>query len=212
MFENRKSIKKQQEKASKTSPPGQKTKAEKRTAIKCRFEIDVSLQFAIWTITGFASARNDRRKHIKAIRKTKKKGLKMANKRMFTMKICDSDAFLEMPLTAQCLYFHLNMRADDDGFVANPKRIARLIGAAEDDLKVLIAKKFVLCFENGVIVIKHWRMHNTLSKGRYHETVYTEEKNILRLKENGAYSLTSGKRINDKRLAEMFRQSDKDEK
>lgn len=133
----------------------------------------------------------------------------MANKRMFTMKICDSDAFLEMPLTAQCLYFHLNMRADDDGFVANPKRIARLIGAAEDDLKVLIAKKFVLCFENGVIVIKHWRMHNTLSQGRYHETVYTEEKNILRLKENGAYSLTSGNPINDEKQIELGKRQTK---
>ena len=127
----------------------------------------------------------------------------MANKRMFTMKICDSDAFLEMPLTAQCLYFHLNMRADDDGFVANPKRIARLIGAAEDDLKILIAKRFVLCFENGVIVIKHWRMHNTLSRGRYHETVYTEEKRKLLLKDNGAYSFTAGIPIDDRKQIEL---------
>lgn len=72
----------------------------------------------------------------------------MANKRMFNIKIVDSDAFLDMPLSAQCLYFHLNMRADDDGFVGNPKRIQRLVGASEDDLKLLIAKRFLLTFEN----------------------------------------------------------------
>ena len=79
----------------------------------------------------------------------------MANKRMFTMHIVDSDAFLDMPLSTQALYFHLNMRADDDGFLGNPKRIQRLIGASDDDLKILIAKRFVLAFEDGVIVIKH---------------------------------------------------------
>ena len=83
---------------------------------------------------------------------------------MFSMKIVDSDAFLDMPMTTQCLYFHLNMRADDDGFVGNPKRIQRLIGASDDDLKLLIAKRFVLCFDSGVIVIKHWSMHNTIRK------------------------------------------------
>ena len=86
----------------------------------------------------------------------------MAEKRMFTQKIIDSDAFLDMPLSTQALYFHLNMRADDDGFINNPKRIQRTIGASDDDLKLLIAKRFVICFENGVIVIKHWKMHNTL--------------------------------------------------
>ena len=90
----------------------------------------------------------------------------MANKRMFNIKIVDSDAFLDMPLSTQCLYFHLNMRADDDGFVGNPKRIQRLIGASDDDLKLLIVKKFILTFENGVIVIKHWRIHNKI--GRAH--------------------------------------------
>lgn len=127
----------------------------------------------------------------------------MANKRMFTMNICDSDAFLDMPLSAQCLYFHLNMRADDDGFISNPKRVSRLIGASEDDLKLLILKKFVLCFDSGVIVIKHWRMHNTLSAGRYTETVYKEEKAQLYLKENKAYSLTSGTPIDDTRQIEI---------
>lgn len=128
----------------------------------------------------------------------------MANKRMFTMKIVDSDAFLDMPLSTQCLYFHLNMRADDDGFIGNPKRIMKVIGASEDDLKLLIAKSFILVFENGVIVIKHWRMHNTLSKRRYHETQYIDEKSDLLLKKNGSYSLTSGDSIDDSRLIEMF--------
>lgn len=126
----------------------------------------------------------------------------MANKRMFTMKICDSDAFLDMPLSTQCLYFHLNMRADDDGFIGNSKRIVRLVGASEDDLKLLIAKRFVLAFEDGVIVIKHWRMHNTLSQNRYHETQYLEEKDMLRLKENGSYSLDGGKPLDDTKLIE----------
>ncbi len=127
----------------------------------------------------------------------------MANKRMFTMKIVDSDAFLDMPLSTQCLYFHLNMRADDDGFIGNAKRIVRLIGANDDDLKLLIAKRFVLQFEDGVIVIKHWRMHNTLSSGRYHETQYLDEKSTLKLKQNGSYSLTDGDAINDTKQIEM---------
>lgn len=127
----------------------------------------------------------------------------MANKRMFNIKIVDSDAFLDMPLSAQCLYFHLNMRADDDGFVGNPKRIQRLVGASEDDLKLLIAKRFLLTFENGVIVIKHWRMHNTLSMNRYSETVYTDEKKLLKLKENNSYSFDKGVPFEDTKYVEM---------
>ena len=126
----------------------------------------------------------------------------MANKRMFTMKIVDSDAFLDMPLSTQCLYFHLNMRADDDGFIGNPKRIMKITGASEDDLRLLIAKRFVLTFEDGVIVIKHWRMHNTLSRDRYAETSYTDEKKMLLLKDNGSYSLAGGNPIDDTRLIE----------
>lgn len=113
----------------------------------------------------------------------------MARKRMFNIQIVDSDAFLDMPLSTQALYFHLNMRADDDGFVGNPKRIQRLIGASEDDLKLLIAKRFLLVFEDGVIVIKHWRMHNTIQRDRYTRTAYIEELNQLKLKPNKAYSL-----------------------
>lgn len=126
----------------------------------------------------------------------------MANKRMFTMKIVDTDAFLDMPLSTQCLYFHLNMRADDDGFIGNPKRIGKIIGANDDDLKLLIAKRFVILFDDGVIVIKHWRMHNTLSRDRYVETSYTDEKKKLLLKDNGSYSLTNGNSIDDTKLIE----------
>lgn len=112
----------------------------------------------------------------------------MAEKRMFTQKIIDSDPFLDMPLSAQALYFHLNMRADDDGFVNNPKRIQRTISASEDDLKLLLAKRFVIGFDNGVIVIKHWRMHNTLKKDRYNPTQYQEELALLQIKPNKSYT------------------------
>lgn len=112
----------------------------------------------------------------------------MAEKRMFTQKIVDSDAFLDMPLSTQALYFHLNMRADDDGFVNSPKRIQRTIGASEDDLKLLIVKRFVIGFESGVIVIKHWRMHNTLKKDRYNPTQYQDELAMLDVKDNKSYT------------------------
>lgn len=112
----------------------------------------------------------------------------MAERRMFAKTIIDSDAFLDMPLSAQSLYFHLAMRADDDGFINNPKKIQRMIGAADDDLKLLIAKRFVLVFESGVIVIKHWRLHNTLRKDRYKPTIYQEEFQKLSLKDDGGYT------------------------
>lgn len=112
----------------------------------------------------------------------------MAEKRMFTQKIIDSDAFLEMPLSAQALYFHLNMRADDDGFVNNPKRVTKLVSASEDDLKILLMKRFIIGFASGVIVIKHWRMHNTLKSDRYHPTDYQEEFAQLGIKPNKAYT------------------------
>ena len=112
----------------------------------------------------------------------------MAERRMFTQKIIDSDAFLDMPLSTQALYFHLNMRADDDGFVNNPKRIQRTIGASEDDLKLLFVKRFVIGFESGVLVIKHWRMHNTLRKDRYNPTQYQDEFALLDVKDNNAYT------------------------
>jgi hypothetical protein len=113
----------------------------------------------------------------------------MAQRRMFSKQIIDSDAFLDMSASAQSLYFHLAMRADDDGFVNNPKKIQRMIGAADDDLKILIAKRFVIMFESGVIVIKHWRMHNYIRADRYNETAYIDEKSQLTIKENGSYTL-----------------------
>ena len=120
----------------------------------------------------------------------------MAERRMFTMKIIDSDAFLDMPLSAQALYFHLNMRADDDGFINNPKRILRTTGAADDDLKLLLLKRFVIGFDRGVIVIKHWRMHNTLRKDRYNPTQYQEEFKMLALKPNNSYTeLPAGNQV-----------------
>ncbi len=112
----------------------------------------------------------------------------MAEKRMFTQKIIDSDAFLDMPLSAQALYFHLNMRADDDGFVNNPKRVTKLVSASEDDLKILLIKRFIIGFSSGVIVIKHWRMHNTLKSDRYHPTDYQEEFAQLGIKPNKSYT------------------------
>jgi hypothetical protein len=111
----------------------------------------------------------------------------MSQRRMFSQDIVDSDAFLDMPGTSQLLYFHLSMRADDDGFV-NPKKVMRLVGAGEDDLRVLIAKRFVLPFQSGVVVIKHWLIHNLIRKDRYKKTMYSEEKKTLRIKENGAYT------------------------
>lgn len=113
----------------------------------------------------------------------------MAEKRMFTKKITESDAFLDMPLSTQCLYFHLNMEADDDGFVNNPKKIQRVVGCSDDDFKLLIAKNFIICFETGVIVIKHWRLHNYIQKDRYKPTEYVEEKALLGVKDNNVYTL-----------------------
>ncbi len=112
----------------------------------------------------------------------------MAERRMFAKTIVDSDAFLDMPLSAQALYFHLSMRADDDGFINNPKKIQRMINASDDDCKLLIAKRFILAFESGVIVIKHWRIHNYIRNDRYKETLYQDEKSELTLDERNAYT------------------------
>ena len=113
----------------------------------------------------------------------------MAERRMFAKTIIDSDAFLDMPLSTQALYFHLSMRADDDGFLNNAKKIQRMIGCSDDDLRLLFAKNFVIPFESGVVVIKHWKIHNYIRSDRYKATVYTEEKELLQTKENGAYTL-----------------------
>lgn len=112
----------------------------------------------------------------------------MAERRMFTKKITESDAFLDMPSSTQMLYFHLSMNADDDGFVNNPKKIQRMCGAADDDFKLLLIKRFLLSFESGVIVIKHWKMHNYIQADRYKPTDYIEEKEMLGIKPNKAYT------------------------
>jgi len=113
----------------------------------------------------------------------------MAERRMFAKTIIDSDAFLDMPLSTQALYFHLSMRADDDGFINNAKKIQRLLGCADDDFKILLAKNFVIPFETGVCVIKHWKIHNLIQKDRYKETVYGEEKGKLSIKNNNVYTM-----------------------
>ena len=113
----------------------------------------------------------------------------MAERRMFAKTIIDSDAFLDMPVTAQLLYFHLAMRADDDGFVNKPKSIMRITGCKDDDINLLFFKKFLIPFENGIVVIKHWKIHNYIRNDRYKETKYKEEKATLTLDENNSYTL-----------------------
>ena len=113
----------------------------------------------------------------------------MAERRMFAKTIIDSDAFLDMPLSTQALYFHLSMRADDDGFINNPKKVQRMVGCGDDDLKLLVAKNFLIPFDSGVVVIKHWKIHNYIRNDRYKPTVYAEEKALLSNKENGAYTI-----------------------
>lgn len=111
----------------------------------------------------------------------------MAQRRMFSKDITENDSFLEMPLSSQALYFHLGMQADDDGFVS-PQRILRMIGCSGDDLKILVAKKFVLSFDDGIIVIKHWKINNYLRNDRYKNTTHADKKLLLALKTNGSYT------------------------
>ena len=113
----------------------------------------------------------------------------MAEKRMFSSNVIDSDAFLDMSPTARLLYYDMGMRADDDGFIDSPKKIMRIIGASDSDLKELIDNGFVLRFESGVIVIRHWYVNNRVRRDTYHETIYTEEKSRLLLEKNNVYQL-----------------------
>lgn len=113
----------------------------------------------------------------------------MAERRMFAKTIIDSDAFLDMPMSARLLYYDLGMRADDDGFINSPKKIMRTIGATVDDMNILIARKFVIPFDNGVVVIKAWRINNYLRSDRYKETNYLEEKSMLEVEKTGMYTL-----------------------
>lgn len=119
----------------------------------------------------------------------------MADRRMISKRVVDSDEFLEMPLSAQALYFHLCARADDDGFINNARRIQRDCGANEDDARILIAKRFLIAFDSGVIVIKHWKLHNYIPKDRYKPTAYQEEFATLNVKKNGAYTLKTAEEL-----------------
>lgn len=110
---------------------------------------------------------------------------------MFAKTIIDSDAFLEMPMSARLLYYDLAMRADDDGFINSPRKIMKFVGATNDDMNILIARKFIIPFDNGVVVIKHWRIHNYIRKDTYNETSYKEQKALLELDENKAYRLSN---------------------
>ena len=111
----------------------------------------------------------------------------MAERRMFAKTIIDSDAFLDMPMSARLLYYDLAMRADDDGFVNSPKKIMKMVGATPDDLTILSVRKFIIPFDNGVVVIKHWYIHNYIRKDTYNETQYKEQKEMLEFDENKSY-------------------------
>ena len=113
----------------------------------------------------------------------------MAERRMMSKKIIHSDAFLDMPATSQNLYFHLLLEADDEGFVNSPKRIQRTVGASDGDAQMLIAKKFIISFNSGIVVIKHWRIHNYIQNDRFKATTYTDEKNLLSLDKNDGYKM-----------------------
>jgi hypothetical protein len=115
----------------------------------------------------------------------------MAQRRMFNKTITNDDNFLEMPLTSQCLYFHLSMNADDDGFINNWKSIMKITGAKEDDLRVLITKQYVIPFDTGVLVIRHWRLNNYLRNDRFTPTNHQIELNQLYLDDNNVYQMSS---------------------
>ena len=117
----------------------------------------------------------------------------MAEKRMMSKSIIETDKFMDMPMSAQCLYFHLLLRADDDGFIVSPKRTMRSIGCTDDDMKILIAKSYVMAFESGVIVVKHWRIHNYVKRDRYKQSSIPESKLIM-LDENREYQYLEPKR------------------
>lgn len=130
---------------------------------------------------------------------------------MFSPKIVGSDAFLDMPTSSRELYFQLGMYADDDGFI-NPRRIIKMIGASEDDLKMLVVKRFVLPFENGVVVIKHWLINNLVRKDWYQPTIYLEQKKLLKTKENGSYTENVNNLLTQDRLGKDRLEYSNDEK
>lgn len=115
----------------------------------------------------------------------------MAQKRMFSLQVVDTDKFMDMSTSAQALYFHLGMHGDDDGFVSSPRKIARAAGCNDDDMRFLAAKGFIIPFDSGVVVITDWRINNTLQNDRYKETIYQEEKAMLQSEKSGKYLLGS---------------------
>ena len=134
----------------------------------------------------------------------------MAERRMFSRRVVKSDAFTEMPLSAQALYYHLGMEADDDGFVSNPKQVMRAIGANDDDLRLLIAKKFVIVFPNGLVLIKHWRIHNSIQKDRYTPSTYQKERESIMVRDNGAYTLKNeGRSLKEIAVSMLYTQVSK---
>ena len=118
----------------------------------------------------------------------------MAERRMFSKTIIDSDIFLDMPTSTRLLYYDLAMRADDDGFINSPRKIARMTGASDDDLKILASKNYIIPFASGIVVIRHWRVHNYIRKDTYNETQYKLEKSTLELDNNKCYSVISDDR------------------
>lgn len=135
----------------------------------------------------------------------------MAEKRMLSKMIVDSDAFLDLPLTSQALYFHLVVRADDEGFINNSKKIKRIINANEDDFNNLINSNFIIVFESGVIVIKHWKIHNNITPARKKMTTYQEERSQLTEKENGVYTLKNKSTIYNRENTQVVENSEDDE-
>mgnify|MGYP000498968137 FL=1 len=123
----------------------------------------------------------------------------MANRRMFSLEVCDTDRFMEMPLSTQGLYLQLGLRADDDGFISSPKRIVAMVGGSNDDLRLLIAKGYLIPFENGIVVITDWNINNWIRPDRKHNTRFEKEKALLAL-ENGSYSLDDICQPNDNQM------------
>lgn len=133
----------------------------------------------------------------------------MANKRMFSRAITESDAFRDLPLSAQALYLHLNQSADDEGFVSSPQSIRRAVGASNDDLQALIDSKFLLKFESGIVIVKHWLIHNTIRKDRFKSSTYFKEMGLLSIEENGAYTFGCQ---NDNQVTTKWQPSDNPDK
>ncbi|MDU3091097.1 DNA replication protein [Clostridium sp.] len=112
----------------------------------------------------------------------------MAKRRMFSLDVVDTDKFLELPVSSQNLYFHLGMRADDDGFISSPKKIASMVNCSADDLKLLIAKNYLIPFESGVVVVTDWKVNNWVRPDRKQETRFRDESSMLKVK-NDVYQL-----------------------